>query len=634
MAKKQFKAESKRLLDLMIHSIYTNREIFLRELISNASDALDKRHYLSLTDENNRVDSLELKIRIDIDKNARTLTITDTGIGMTQEELENNLGTIAKSGSLEFRKQLEENNDIDIIGQFGVGFYSAFMVAKNITVDTRSANSTEAYRWQSSGEDGYTITPIEKEDIGTIITLDIKDSSEEDNYDEFLESWNIQQLIKKYSDYIRYPIEMDIETQRKKENPAEGEEEWEDVIEARTINSMIPLWKRSKNEIKKEEYNDFYKSKFMDFEDPAEVIHYSLEGMPSYSALLYVPNKTPYNFYSSEFEAGLQLYCKGVFIMDKAKDLLPDHFRFIKGLVDSDDLNLNISREILQQDRQMKSIAKSLEKKIKNALEGMLKNDREKYEAFFDSFGLQLKYGIYDKFGANKDTLKDLVMWKSSFDGKYTTLKEYVERMKEDQKYIYYAAKENKEMIDLLPQMELLKEKGLEVLYFTDDVDEFAIRIMMNYDEKEFKSITQGDLDLESEDEKKEKEEIANENKSLLEAMTSSLEDKVKEVRLSSRLKSHPVCLVSEDGLSMEMEKVLSQNPEGPMMKASRILEINPNHAIFKLLQDEYSENKEGISEITDLLYKQALLIEGLDIENPVEYANQVCNLIIKANRK
>lgn len=633
MAKKEFKAESKRLLDLMINSIYTNREIFLRELISNASDALDKRHYLSLTDENNRVDDNELGIRIEIDKEARTLTIMDTGIGMTAEELENNLGTIAKSGSLEFKKQLEENKDVDIIGQFGVGFYSAFMVAKEIIVDSRSANEPQAHRWQSSGEDGYTITDIDKDEIGTTITLKIKDSSEEDNYDEFLESWNVQQLIKKYSDYIRYPIVMDVETQRKKENPAEGEEEWEDAIEERTINSMIPLWKRSKNEIKPEEYNDFYKSKFMDFSDPAEVIHYSLEGTPSYTALLYIPGKTPYNFYSSEYQSGLQLYCKGVFIMDNAKDLLPDHFRFVRGLVDSDDLNLNISREILQQDRQMKAIAKSLEKKIKTTLQNMLKNDREKYETFFTNFGLQLKYGIYDKYGANKETLKDLVMWKSSHEEKYTTLKEYVERMKEDQKYIYYAAKESIEMINLLPQMELLKEKGYEVLYFTDDVDEFAIHMMMNYDEKEFKSITQGDLELETEEEKKEKEEIATENKSLLEAMTGALSEKVKEVRLSSRLKSHPVCLVSDDGLSMEMEKVLAQNPEGSMMKASQILEINPNHPIFTLLQKTYQENPETINQYTALLYNQARLIEGLDIENPVEYANQICDLMIKANQ-
>lgn len=633
MAKKQFKAESKRLLDLMINSIYTNREIFLRELISNASDALDKRHYLSLTDDKNRIDSHDLMIRIDLDKTARTLTITDTGIGMNQEELENNLGTIARSGSLEFKKQMEETKDVDIIGQFGVGFYSAFMVAKKITVDSRSANETQGYRWQSIGEDGYTITPIDKEEIGTTITIELKDSTKEDNYDEFLESWHVQELVKKYSDYIRYPIMMDVETTRKKENPAEGEEEYEDVIESRTINSMVPLWKRPKAKIKKEEYNDFYKSKYMDFEDPAEVIHYNLEGIPSYSAMLYIPSRTPYNFYSSEFEPGLQLYCKGVFIMDKAKDLLPDYFRFVKGLVDSDDLNLNISREILQQDRQMAAMSKSIEKRIKSTLEKMLEKDREKYEKFFANFGLQLKYGLYDKFGANKDTLKDLVLWKSSHEGKYTTLKEYVSRMKEGQKYIYYAAKENIDMINLLPQMELLKEKEYEILYFTDEIDEFAIRSLMNYDEKEFKSITQGDLELESDEEKKEKEEIATENKSLLEEMTTSLTNKVKEVRLSSRLKSHPVCLVSDEGLSMEMEKVLSQSPEGAMMKANRILEINPNHPIFKLLQDEFKKDAKKVDQYASLLYNQALLIEGLDIENPVEYANQICELMIQAKK-
>ncbi len=633
MAKKQFKAESKRLLDLMINSIYTNREIFLREIISNASDALDKRHFLSLTQEENRIDSDELLIKIEVNKDARTVIIEDRGIGMTKEELETNLGTIAKSGSLEFKKQLEENQDVDIIGQFGVGFYSAFMVAKKITVDSKSVHEPQAYRWQSTGEDGYTISAIEKDIIGTTITLEIKDSTEDENYEEFLESWTIQQLIKKYSDYIRYPIQMDVETTRKKDQVVEGEEEYEDVMEERTINSMIPLWKRNKAEIEEEEYHSFYQSKFMDYEKPAKVIHYALEGVPTYSALLYIPSKTPYNFYSTEFESGLQLYCKGVFIMDKAKDLLPDYFRFVKGLVDSDDLNLNISREILQQDRQMKAIAKSIEKKIKSTLELMLKNDREQYEEFFNNFGMQLKYGLYDKFGANKEVLKDLVLWKSSYEDKYTSLKEYVERMKEDQKYIYYAAKENQEMISMLPQMERLKDKGYEVLYFTDDIDEFAIRVLMNYDEKEFKSITQGDLDIESEEEKKEKEEIATENKSLLEGLSGALSEKVKEVRLSSHLKTHPVCLVADDGISMEMEKVLAQNPDGSGVKATRILELNPNHAIFKLLQDTHESDQDKVKEYAELLYDQALLIEGLDIENPVDYANKICELMIKANK-
>ncbi len=633
MAKKQFKAESKRLLDLMINSIYTHREIFLREIISNASDALDKRHYLSLTDEKNRLDQDDLFIKIDVNKTSRTITIRDTGIGMTKEELENNLGTIAKSGSLEFKKQLDAQADVDIIGQFGVGFYSAFMVAKCISVDSKSATTKEAFRWQSSGDDGYTITPIEKDEVGTTITLEIKDSTEEDNFDEFLDSHTIQSLIKKYSDYIRYPIAMDVETTRKKDNPAEGEEEYEDVIEERTINSMIPIWKRNKSEITEEDYNNFYMSKYMDFEAPSKVVHYTLEGMPSYTALMYIPTRAPFNYYSSDYESGLQLYCKGVFIMDKAKDLLPDHFRFVKGLVDSDDLNLNISREILQQDRQMKSIAKSIERRIKTNLETMLKDDREKYETFFSSFGAQLKYGLYDKFGQAKDTLKDLVLWKSSFNDNYTTLKEYVERMKEDQKYIYYAAKPSKELIDQLPQMELLKEKEYEVLYFTDDIDEFAIRVLTSYDEKEFKSITQGDLDLESDEEKKEKEEIATENKSLLEKMSTSLNDKVKEVRLSSHLKSHPVCLISDEGISLEMEKVLANSPDNPGMKATRILEINPNHDVFKLMQSLNDEDSSKIGSYASLLYNQALLIEGLEIENPVEYANQICELMIQAKK-
>ncbi len=626
MAKKQFKTESKRILDLMINSIYTNREIFIRELISNASDALDKRHYLSLTDDSNRVDPAELKIRIDLNKVVRTISISDTGIGMNQAELENNLGTIAKSGSLEFKKQMEEASDIDIIGQFGVGFYSAFMVAKSITVETRSATDPQGYRWVSTGEDGYTIEEIDRDKIGTTIIIELKDNTDDDNYDDYLETWHVQQLIKKYSDYIRYPILMNVEVTQ----PKEDSEEMETFIEEKTINSMIPLWKRSKNDVTTEEYNDFYKSKFMAFEDASEVIHYNLEGVPSYTSLLYIPSSAPYNFYSSEYEPGLQLYCKGVFIMDKAKDLLPDYFRFVKGLVDSDDLNLNISREILQQDRQMKAIAKSIEKKIRTSLENMLKNDREKYEEFFKNFGLQLKYGVYDKFGMNKDVLKDLILFKSSKEDKYVTLAEYVERMKEDQKFIYYAAKENIEMIKLLPQMDTLNEKEIEVLYFTDEIDEFAIRALMNYSEKEFKSITQGDLELDSEEEKKEKEELVTENKSLLEKMTTSLGTKVKEVRLSSRLKNHPVCLVSDDGISLEMEKVLAQNPDGSMYKASRILEINPNHAIFKKLQEIYDTDPNGLDQVTSLLYNQALLIEGLDIENPVEYANQICDLLIR----
>ena len=631
MAKKQFKAESKRLLDLMIHSIYTNKEIFLRELISNASDALDKRYYLSLTDENQRVDKNELKIRIDLDKENRTITLTDSGIGMTQEELESNLGTIAHSGSLEFKQKLEEGtSDVDIIGQFGVGFYSAFMVAQRIIVETRSAQSEQAYSWISNGEDGYTIAPIMKEDVGTKIILELKEESEDDKVDEYLDEYTIKNLIRKYSDYVRWPIEMEVETTK----TVEGKDEPETVKEIQTLNSMVPLWKRNKSEIKEEEYNEFYKNKFMDWENPAKVMHYSVEGTTSYNALLFIPAKTPYNFYSADYEPGLQLYCKGVFIMDKAKDLVPDYFRFVRGLVDSDDLNLNISREILQQDRQMKTLAKSIEKKIKNTLEDMLKNDREKYEEFFKNFGLSLKFGVYQDYGMHKDQLQDLLLFKSTNNDEYTTLDEYVSRMKEGQDQIYFASGESIELIKKLPQMEKLQDKGYEDLYFTDDVDEFAANIMMEYKEKKFKSINQGDLDLDDEEEKKAKEEKTQENKSMLDKMKDALGDKVKEVRLSSRLKSHPVCLVSDEGLSMEMEKVLNQMPNQNEVKAGKILEINPDHEIFTTLQKIYDKHPELMDEYTDLLYTQAMLIEGYKIDDPIAYANQVCDLMIRANQE
>ena len=631
MAKKQFKAESKRLLDLMIHSIYTNKEIFLRELISNASDALDKRYYLSLTDENQRVDKSELKIRIDLDKDNRTITLTDSGIGMTQEELETNLGTIAHSGSLEFKQKLEEGtSDVDIIGQFGVGFYSAFMVAQRIIVETRSAQSEQGYSWISNGEDGYTISPIMKETVGTKIILELKEESEDDKVDEYLDEYTIKNLIRKYSDYVRWPIEMEVETTK----TVEGKDEPETVKEIQTLNSMVPLWKRNKSEIKEDEYNEFYKNKFMDWENPAKVMHYSVEGTTSYNALLFIPAKTPYNFYSADYEPGLQLYCKGVFIMDKAKDLVPDYFRFVRGLVDSDDLNLNISREILQQDRQMKTLAKSIEKKIKNTLEDMLKNYREKYEEFFKNFGLSLKFGVYQDYGMHKDQLQDLLLFKSTHNDEYTTLDEYVSRMKEGQDQIYFASGESIELIKKLPQMEKLQDKGYEVLYFTDDVDEFAANIMMEYKEKKFKSINQGDLDLDDEEEKKAKEEKTQENKSMLDKMKEALGEKVKEVRLSSRLKSHPVCLVSDEGLSMEMEKVLNQMPNQNEVKAGKILEINPDHEIFATLQKIYDKHPELMDEYTDLLYTQAMLIEGYKIEDPIAYANQVCDLMIRANQE
>ncbi|MEF9892814.1 MAG: molecular chaperone HtpG [Anaerorhabdus sp.] len=631
MAKKQFKAESKRLLDLMINSIYTNREIFLRELISNASDALDKRYYLSLTDDGKRIDKKNLKIDISADKANRTLTISDTGIGMTEKELESNLGTIAKSGSLEFKKELDDaTKNIDIIGQFGVGFYSAFMVAKKITVETKSIHGDVAYSWVSEGEDGYTINTIDRDQVGTTITLELKDDTAEDNYSDFLESYQIQQLVTKYSDYVRYPIEMMVETQKpKSDNP----EEFETVVENKTLNSMVPLWKKNRKKIKPEEYNEFYKSKFMDWEDPQKVIHYNVEGNISYNALLFIPGKTPYNFYNADYEPGLQLYCKGVFIMDKAKDLLPDYFRFVKGLIDSDDLNLNISREILQQDRQMKVLAQSIEKKIKNNLEEMLKGEREEYEKFFTNFGLTLKYGIYQDYGMHKDTLQNLILFKSSKEDKYVTLEEYVERMQEGQDLIYYACGETIDAIKKLPQMERLQEKNLEVLYFIDDVDEFAINILNTYKDKKFKSVNQGDLGLDSEEEKKEKEEKAKENQSLLSSMKDALTDKVKEVRISSRLKSHPVCLVSDEGISLEMEKVLSQAPNSQGIKANKILEINPDHEIFKTLQKAYEKNPDQVKDYADVLYNQALLIEGLPIEDPIAYANKICDLMIHANK-
>ncbi|MEG2835330.1 molecular chaperone HtpG, partial [Anaerorhabdus sp.] len=631
MAKKQFKAESKRLLDLMIHSIYTNREIFLRELISNASDALDKRYYLSLTDDTQRVDKDKLKIHIEIDKENRTLILTDTGIGMTDKELENNLGTIAKSGSLDFKNELDKaEKNIDIIGQFGVGFYSAFMVAKKIIVETKSAQTGESFAWVSAGEDGYTISPITKDEIGTKIILELKDDADEENFSEYLDSYTIQELVTKYSDYVRYPITMMIETsQPKKDKP----EETETIIEEKTLNSMIPLWKKNKKKVKPEEYNDFYKSKFMDWEDPQKVIHYNVEGNISYNALLFIPSKAPYNFYNADYEPGLQLYCKGVFIMDKAKDLLPDYFRFVKGLVDSDDLNLNISREILQQDRQMKSLASSIEKKIKSNLDEMLKKEREEYEKFYANFGLTLKYGIYQDYGMHKDKLQDLILFKSSKEDKYVTLQEYVDRMQEGQEFIYYACGDSIDSIKKLPQMERLQEKEYEVLFFLDDVDEFAINILQTFNDKKFKSVNQGDLGLDSEEEKKEKEEKAKENESLLNSMKDALSSKVKEVRISSRLKSHPVCLVSEDGISLEMEKVLAQAPMNQGIKASKILEINPNHDIFKTLQKLYDKNPDAVKNYADVLYNQALLIEGLPIEDPIEYANKVCEFMIEANK-
>ena len=612
MSKKEFKAESKRLLDLMINSIYTHKEIFLRELISNASDASDKLYYKSLTENLSDVNKEDLNIEIKLDKDARTITLTDHGIGMNEAELEENLGTIAKSGSLAFKQELEKEEgkeDVDIIGQFGVGFYAAFMVAKKVAVLSKKYGEEDAYLWTSEVEDGYTITKALKQEHGTVITLYLKDNTEEENYDEYLDEYKIQSLIKKYSDYVRYPILMDMTTSKKKEDS----DEYEDVVETKTLNSMVPLWKRSKSEIKDEEYNEFYKDKFNDYTDPLKVIHTSVEGNVSFDALLFIPSKAPFNFYSQDYEKGLQLYSRGVFIMDKASDLIPEHFRFVKGLVDSQDLSLNISREMLQHDRQLKVIANRIEKKIKSELELMLKNEREKYEEFFKNFGLQLKYGIYQSYGMKKDMLQDLLMYYSANEEKMITLKEYVEKMKEDQKHIYFASGESIEKISKLPQCELLKDKGYDLLYMLDNVDEFVIQMMQDYDGKTFKNIAQGDLDLESEEEKKEIEKQNEDNKPLLDSLKEALGDKVVDVKVSGRLKTHPVCLVSSEGLSFEMEKVLAQMPgQENAMKAGRILEINPNHAIFKALQTITDQDK--IKDYAKLLYDQALLIEGFEV--------------------
>ncbi|MBO5554089.1 MAG: molecular chaperone HtpG [Solobacterium sp.] len=629
MAKKQFKAESRRLLEMMINSIYTNREIFLRELISNASDALDKRYFEGLTDKSKNASKKDLWIKITPNKEARTLVIEDTGIGMNEKELESNLGTIARSGSAEFREALEKNTSkIDIIGQFGVGFYSAFMVAKKVTVDSRPAGGDKAYRWVSSGEDGYTISEIEKDTVGTTITLELKDDTEDEKFGEFLEEWTIRNLIKKYSDYVRYPIKMDV----KKSIPDPTEEgKTIDTMEEETLNSMVPLWKKNKNKIIDEDYNEFYKSTFSDWENPQRHLHYNVEGNVSYTALLYIPGKTPFNFYNTDYESGLRLYSKGVFILDNAKDLLPECYRFVKGLVDSDDLNLNISREILQQDRQVKALSKSIDKKITGMLEDMLEKEREEYEKFYENFGLNLKYSIYKSYGALKDKLQDFLLYRSSKDGAYTTLKEYVSRMKEDQKEIYYACGSTIDDIEKLPVLSKVRNKGYEILYFTDSIDEFVIRMMMNYDEKPFRSVTEAGLDLDTEEEKKARETTAEENKDMLEAMKNALGENVSEVRISSRLTDDPVCLVADQGMSIEMEKVLSQDPMNRGLKATKILEINPNHPIFAKLQDVFRTQPDAINDYADILYDQARLIEGLPIEDPAEYARRIVDLMVNA---
>lgn len=625
MGNKQFKAESKRLLDLMINSIYTNKEIFLRELISNASDAMDKLYYRSLTDKNIKVNKEDLKIKIDLDKENRTITITDNGCGMTEEELDKNLGTIAKSGSLAFKEENEKKKDIDIIGQFGVGFYSAFMVSDLVTVESKSVDSENAYIWKSKGVEGYSIEPCEKENIGTKITLHIKENSEEENYSEYLESYTIQEIIKKYSDYIHYPIQMDIEHSHKKDGT---ENEYETVKEIETINSMVPIWKKNKKKVKEEEYNSFYTEKFHDYEPPIRVIHSSVEGQYKYDALLYIPAHLPYDYYTKEYEKGLQLYSNGVLIMEKCEELLPDYFGFVKGLVDSEDLSLNISREMLQHDRQLRVIAKNIENKIKSELESMLKNEREKYEQFFKNFGLQLKYGTYNDYGMNKDKLQDLLLFYSSTEKKLVTLNEYVERMREDQKTIYYACGETTDKIDLLPQVELLKDKGYEILYLTDNVDEFVLQVIQNYKEKTFQNACSDNIDLDSNEEKEELKKANEENKPMFDKMLEAISGEVQSIRFTHRLKNHPVCLSSEGAISVEMEKTLNQMPNNQNIKAQTILEINENHEIANKLKKLYNEDKDKLGKYTKVLYAQARLIEGLNVDNPTEISNLVCEIM------
>ena len=624
---KQFKAESKRLLDLMINSIYTNKEIFLRELLSNASDAIDKLYYQSLTDKSIKVHKKDLCIKIEIDKENRLLKIIDTGIGMNKEELENNLGMIAKSGSLQFKEENEKKKDVNIIGQFGVGFYSSFMVSDDVTVISKKYNEEDAYKWESTGAEGYTITKDEKDTYGTTIILKIKSDNEEYNYSDFLDTYTIETLVKKYSDYIRYPIKMNVTRRELKKG---SKDEYEDVTKEETLNSMIPLWKKDKNKITEEEYNNFYQSKFYDYENPIKVIHTSVEGMISYKAILFLPAHAPFDYYSKEYEKGLALYSNGVLIMDKCSDLLPDYFGFVKGVVDSDDLSLNISREILQQDRQLKLIASNIEKKIKSELESMLKDERDKYEKFFKEFGMQLKLGVYNDYGMHKDELKDLLLFYSSKDEKYITLKEYVSSMKDDEENIYYACGETIDKINMLPQVEKVKDKGYNILYLTEYVDEFAIKSLMEYDGKKFVNVSEENLDLDTEEEKKEIKKINDENKEMLNSMKEIIGSDISDVRFTHRLKNHPVCLVSEGPVSIEMQKVLNAMPTDKNINAKIILEINSSHKIADKLKELYKSDKEKFNEYTKILYSQSRLIEGLSIENPTEISNLICDLLSK----
>lgn len=623
--KKQFKAESKKLLDLMINSIYTNKEIFLRELLSNASDAIDKLYYKSLTDSSISINRDDFCIKIDIDKDDRKLVITDNGCGMTKEELENNLGTIAKSGSLAF-KEANQNKDIDIIGQFGVGFYSAFMVSEKIKVESKSIDADEAWIWKSEGADGYEIKKGKRESVGTTITLKLKKDTEDEAYSDFLDSYRIQGIVKKYSDYIRYPIKMMLE----KSNLKEGtEDEYETTVEETTVNSMIPLWKKSKSDITEEEYNDFYSSKFFDYDKPIKTIHTSVEGNVTYNALLYIPSHLPYDFYTKEYEKGLQLYSSGVLIMEKCADLIPDYFSFVKGLVDTEDVSLNISREILQQNSKVKMIGKSIEKKIKKELEAMLRDDREAYENFFKTFGMQIKFGIYADYGVHKDELKDLIMFYSSTEKKLVTLDEYVSRMKEGQDNIYYACGESIDKVDNMPQVEVIKDKGYEILYLTEYVDEFALQTLTTYNAKKFVNVSNDNVDLDSEEERKELEKANTDAKDMFEVMKKVLENNnISDIKFTHRLKKHPVCLTTEGEISVEMQKVLNALPNDSKVNAKMILEINDSHPIAEKLRNLYNTDKEELEKYTKVLYAQARLIEGLTIDNPVEISNLVCEVM------
>ena len=626
MKKKAFKSESKRLLDLMINSIYTNKDIFLRELISNASDAIDKLYYRSLTDKKVKVKKDKLEINIDYDKENRTLVIEDNGIGMTEEELDKNLGTIAESGSLSFKENMTKQDKIDIIGQFGVGFYSAFMVSDCIEVETKSVDSDKGYKWISTGAEGYSIEECDKKENGTKISLHIKPDTEEDNYSDYLEEYNLKELIKKYSDYIRYPIKMKV---TKHELKDEEKHEYEDKVEVETINSMVPLWKKKASDVTEEEYNNFYMDKFNDFDKPLKVIHTSVVGMCSYNGLLFIPSHAPYDYYTKDYEKGLSLYASGVLIMEKCADLLPDYFSFVKGVVDSEDLSLNISREILQKSKSLGLIAKNIESKIKKELETMLKEDREKYEEFFKTFGVQLKYGVYNNYGADKDKLKDLIMFHSSKEDKLITLKEYVDAMPEGQEKIYYASGASIAKIDSLPQVEQVKEKDYDILYLTDYVDEFAITAIQEYEGKKFANVENGDLDLETDEEKEETKKVNEENEDLLKDMQEEIKD-VKEVRFTNKLKTHPVCLTSEGDVSIEMQKVFDSMPNDLGIKAQTVLEINEKHPIAKKLKDLYKKDKDEFKKYTKILYSEAKMIAGLPIDNPTEISNLICEVISK----